>query len=163
MRGSSLLELLIVVVLTAGIAVVATSLLFTSLGSSSKAAGLSVVKQEGDQAIQLIERLVREASNAKCPGPPLGSNDELEIIDQDGGSLFFSLDTATGQVQIAPGGYLTSDQVEATLFECEVEIGTGGDPDFVRVEFVLTFAPGSRVAETVSEKFQTRVSLRSYE
>ncbi len=156
MRGSSLLELLIVVVLTAVIAVVATSLLFTSLGSSGKASGLAVVKQEGDQAIQLMERLIREAKNARCP-----AGNSLEIIDQDGDSLFFDVDSA--KVQISPGGHLTSDQVEATNFACSVELGTAGVPDFVEVEFIITIAPGGRPAETVSQKFQTKVSLRAYE
>lgn len=156
-KGSSLLELLIVVVLTALVAVIATSLLFTTLGSSRKASGLVLVKQNGDQAIQLLERQIREAKSASCPNP----YNVLTITDQNDDDIVITL--SSDRVIQTPGGFLTGDQLEAPVFVCSVVIGGAGVPDFVEVSFTLTLAPGGRPAETVSEEFQTRVSLRTYE
>lgn len=159
-KGSSLLELLIAVVLTAVVAVVATSLLFTTLGASGKASGLSYVKQNGDQAIQLLEREIREAKSANCT-----TATELLIVDEDGDDHVVTLDAATSSIQMTnPGNQiLTSTDIEASVFTCVVTPGADGQPEVIRINFTLTLAPGGRPVETVSEDFQTFVSLRTYE
>jgi prepilin-type N-terminal cleavage/methylation domain-containing protein len=161
-RGYTIIELLIVIVLLASISITATTLLFTSLGGSGKASGLAVVKQSGDQAIQLIERQIRGAGSVSCPAV-----NQLTITDSDGITATFEIvnDVAAGVDRVAYSGpvFITSDELSASNFSCSlISTGIQGEPDVVEVQFTLAIAPGGRPSEAVTETFRTRTSLRNY-
>ena len=158
--GFSLIELLLVITMLSIVVVASTSLLFTTMSGSNKASGLAIVKQNGDHAISYIERQTREAESVECDTDP--NPDELNLTDVDGNPITITTETATGRiVTIVPPDitYLTSDELLAENFTCEVDLG---DPAVVQVNFRMTLAPGGIPSETATESFQTRVSLRTY-
>jgi prepilin-type N-terminal cleavage/methylation domain-containing protein len=164
-KGFSIVELLVVIALLTVITVVATSILYTSLGSSTKASGLEIVKQNGDQAIQFLERRIREAKEVSCVDLG-GGNWELQVTDRNYVVTNFRTvyDSTNGVNRLAYGGstYLTSAELNATAFSCAVISAGVGDPDVVAVSFTLQMSPGGRPSEAVVETFRTRTSLRTY-
>lgn len=165
-QGFSIVELLIVIVLLAVISITATSLLYTSLGSSGKASGIAVVKQSGDQAIQYIERQIRGSRNAACVD--LGGGVwVLQLTDQAGTVVDIQMvnDVTSGMDRIAYTGpiFITSAELSASNFSCNLSsTGNFSEPDIVEVAFTLEISPGSRPSEATRITFQTRTSLRTY-
>ncbi len=158
-RGYTVIELMIVIVLIAIIGVTTVNLLFTSLNSSGKSAGLSVVKQNGDHAIGIIERQTRDAQSVLCPTPP---GNVLTIVTQDDETISFQLVGSRIQMDDSVPGvtFLTSDSLVASLFTCAVTTFVSGQPDVVDISFRLELA--GLGTDYVDEVFQTRVSLRTY-
>lgn len=152
------MEVLVVITLVAVIAVTATQMLFSTLSGSGKASSVTVVKQNGDHAIGVIERAIRNASDVDCP-----VGDALTVSDRDGNPTVFSI--TTGKITVTTTGvfYLTSDRLVAEEFSCSVVAGYGS-PDVVAVSFKLRKGtPGvNRASEVAVQRFGTRVSLRTY-
>ena len=157
--GFSLLEVLVVISLVAVIAVTATQLLFTSLSGSGKASSLAVVKQNGDHAIGVIERNIRNAASVDC-----GVGDSITITDSDGVVIVYTITTDQITQTAATDLYLTSDRLVAENLTCSILSGTTGEPEIVSVSFLLRFGqPGvNKASEVASQVFESRVSLRNY-
>lgn len=160
--GFTVIEVLMVVVILSIISIASTNLLFTSLGGSGKAAGLAMLKQNGDHAISLIERNVRWADSASCPGIA-----QLEFENSDGENVIVEITADVGgqkRISYTEDGvltYLTGEQLEASEFTCTA-ISSPNDPTVVDLSFKLTLDPGGEPSTTVTETFRTRVSLRTY-
>jgi prepilin-type N-terminal cleavage/methylation domain-containing protein len=159
--GYTVLEVLLVIAILAIIAVASTNLLFSSLGGSSKASAVAIVKQNGDHAISILEKEVRLAKQADCPLP----RDTLALYDDLGNSNIFQIQGNRVQITDESGvpSFLTSDRLVAANFNCEVFPGAfPSDPETVAVSFELTIAPGGDPKESFNQRFQARVSLRTY-
>lgn len=159
LRGYSIIELLIVVTLVAVLALTATSFLFSSLSGSGKASGLAVVKQNGDHTIGVIERAARGALQVACPNP-----NSLLVTEKSGDTTYGITSLRISATGVSGTIYLTSDQIIAENFSCTVTPGGEGNPDLALVSFQLRMgSPGVDAPEKVAvERFQTRVSLRTY-
>lgn len=162
--GYTLMELLVSVALIALISITVSVLLFTSLKGSSKAAGLAIVKQNGDHASGVLQRLLRDARSVVCAD--LAGNDELQITDINGTTTFLVEKDANDIDRLASssGVYVTSEQLTVSDFDCTQISGVEGVPDIILVEFRLTLGEPSidRPEEIATERFETRVSLRTY-
>lgn len=158
--GYTLLEVLLVVLLVSVIAVVSTSFLYTSLAGSGKAAAVAVVKQNGDHAIGVIERMARAGATCIDVGP---GNDELVV-----GNITFRIMSDSGVNRIAQDDgvsvtYLSGSKLQASGFDCTV-VTSPDSPDFVSVTLTLQFGDPSmnRVTEYARETFSARVAVRRY-
>jgi len=158
-NGFSLLEVLVVISLVAVIAVTATQLLFSSLSGSGKASSLAVVKQNGDHAIGVIERNIRNAASVDC-----GAGDSITITDADGEVVVYNITTDQITQTAATDLYLTSDRLVAENLSCSILLGSNGEPEVVSLSFLLRFGEAgvNRASEVASQVFETRVSLRNY-
>ena len=153
-QGFTLIELLVVIVIVGLVGGIATVILSTTLQNASKGEMTREVKQNGDFALSIMERMIRNATGiSSCPG----SSFELTITNPDGKNSTFSL---SGPQIASNGGMLTSSKLTASnlSFSCTL---TPGRPGFVVVTFNLT-GGGSRPSERARMDFRTSVSLRTY-
>lgn len=164
--GFTLIELLITIAILGIIGGVGSAIFFTSLKTTSKAEIAKEVKQNGDYALTIMERMIRNAKSvSSCTG---GTVTSLLITNQDGGqtTFAFNLGTKIASVSSVPLGtyYLTNDKVILTgianNFTCMRVVNR---PDTVRINFSLSQAnAAARAEETANTTFQTTVSLRTY-
>lgn len=163
--GYTLIELLIVVAILGTVGFAATQIFFTVLQSTAKADLTREVKQNGDYALSIMERAIRNATSLDnvnpCPFPP-PSRSSLQI-NNPGTPATTTTFSLSGTRINSTGGTLTSDKVSASnlSFTCTK---FNGKPDLVTISFTLTQANTSatRPEETARMNFQTTVSLRNY-
>lgn len=170
-RGYTMMELIMVVGIVALLSLTATALLLASLSGTGKASALAVVKQNGDFAIGVIERLVRDGMGVSCT--TVAGFDELTVTDANG-TTTFKVENDTSLVPAVPRiasnsasfpqNYLTSEKIQASNFQCTHAAGSDGVPDVVFASFHLTVGnPGvDRPSDVAQDTFETRVSLRTY-
>lgn len=163
-RGFTLVELLVVVTILATVGVLATNMFFQILKGASKTEVLKRVKQEGNYALSVIEKMSRNALEVEdmksvCDGNYRSS---LTIKNQDEATTSFS---CTGTTIASNSADLTSSQVRVSS-DCNQFIKctqTGSAPAVVEIKFSLSQAGSpTRPEEKASVDFQTTVSLRNY-
>lgn len=177
-KGFTLIEILVVVGILAIIAVIASNIFFTTLRSSGKTKVLTKVKENGDYALSVMERLVRDSQevvtntdNKICES---GMN-YIKLKRQDGSMMEFGcLEEGTANGRIASNSArLTSSEVkvDTCVFDCSCPAaypnctseGTKFYPKTVTIKFTLSQAAATvRPEEEASVNFQTTVSTRNY-
>lgn len=171
-KGFTLVELLVAIGILGVVGGIATIILFTTLRSASKSDIMREVKQNGDYAISVMERMVRNAQgvetvdNSSCSTTGnCGAGTCMKIKNPDGRTTNFLKENVGDVFKIASnsGTYLTSNKVTVVgdlNFTCT---RTPGKPDVVSINFTLS-QPGTptRPEERASINFQTTVSLRTY-
>ncbi len=169
--GFSLIEMLIVITLTALIIVSATSVLMTALLSGGQVNTTKTIKQNGDYAMSQMTTLLRNAIK-------LTTNDfgqvcttgmtQLRFVSLDEGVTTFgrSVLSAT-DARIASGSaiYLTSDAVylpSDIVFDCSQT--DDGVVTNITISFTLTkgTSGSGRVTEYGSQDFTSNVTIRSF-
>lgn len=168
--GFTLVEILVVISILAIIVVAGSNMFFTLLRGSSKAKTLQLVKQNGDYAISVMERMVRNARNVSG----LGSSSSIVIQNPDGQQTTFECCGTSSDLMIASiSGTLTCQQARLTSGEVKVISCpfvfsvvpgvTGTKPAVVTIKFSLSQAAvTTRPEEQAAIDFQTTVSLRNY-
>jgi len=164
--GFTLVEVL-VVILSFGILAVAGSSLFISiLKGAAKAEIEKEIKQNGDYAINVMERMIRNAREiVNC------SSSSIRIKNPDGGYTTFNCRVNDQVASIASNSaFLTGKNVtldsngEANCSSGNLTFScTSGNPPTVGISFTL-YQKGSSVRpeEKAQAKFETTVSLRTY-
>lgn len=164
--GFTLIEIIVIVGILGFIAVIGSNMFFSILKGSTKTRVLAEVKQNGSYAINVMERLIR---NAKSLENWDGGGEWIEIRDPDDYPTIFSCEDSDGDgfYDIASNSAsLTSDKVEvvdcASVFNV-VEGEAGIRPDAVTINFTLKQAGTvARPEEEASVNFKTTVTLRNY-
>jgi len=163
-NGFTLLEMMMVIGILGIITVIGSGAFFSILRSSTKAKTLQMVKQNGDYAISVMERMIR---NARVLVSPTSNStvSSITIKNPDGETTTFSCQE--DQLTIASNGAsLLSSEVKVSncsnIFD--VTVGQAGiKPAVVEINFTLTQAgTTSRPEEQAEVNFQTTVSLRNY-
>jgi len=152
-KGFTLIELLVAIGILGIVGGITTIIFFTTLQSSSKSEVLREVKQNGDFAISVMERMIRNANSVNSCS---GSSTSLTITNPDGRTTQFSL---SGTQIASNGAMLTSTKVSASnlSFTCT---RTSGKPDVVGISFTLSQAGSpTRPEERASMTFQTSFTL----
>jgi len=146
--GYTLIETLVVVFILGLVLVVGGNLFFSILRGGAKAEAVKEIKQNGDYALAVIERMTRNAKSANCVGGALA------ITNFDGSTTSF---TCSSNRVASGSAYLTSTEVVANpcSFSC-----AGTIPEVVTISFTL--GP-SKTGATTNQIFQTQVSLRTYD
>lgn len=175
--GFTLLEILISLSIAGIMGILLAQVFFTTARTNGKAEVLKDVKQNGEFALGIMERMVRNALevNSSClsGGATLQS---IEIHNPDGGTTTFGciVDnsvtriasiSADGQTQfltsrnVTIGGNSCSDADNSLSFVCSPVVDA---PSNVTVSFILTEAKNS-TSETESARasFKTTVAPRN--
>jgi len=156
-----MIEVLMIVFIMGIVFVVGSNLFLSILKGSNKAEVEKEVKQNGDYALGVMQRMIRNAQGIQsCTAQSIG------IINSDQGITTFSCVLEDSVTKIASGsGRLTGKNVTlgatcpATIFSCNLT----KSPPVVEIRFTLLQAGTStRVEERAQANFQTTVSLRTY-
>ncbi|HUV43035.1 MAG TPA: type II secretion system protein [Patescibacteria group bacterium] len=161
-KGFTLIEILVVVSLFGIIAVIGSGSFFSLLRGSTKSKTVSAVKQNGDYALGVMERMIRNAryleENSNEQTCELGMT-RIKIKNPDGGSTEFSCDSSTIS---SNSGELISGGL--TLSSCAFDCREDGDldPDVVAISFtLLSGASVGHPEEGAVIDFKTTISLRN--
>ncbi len=166
--GFTLLEMAIVAGLVAMIGSMIVQTLFTATKTQGKRDIISEVKQNGDFALSIIERMIRAAAGVTSPCTGTSAK-SITIQDKDLGVTTFDALTVGSVIRIASVSafgttYLTTPSVTvssplSSVFTCST---VGGIPRSVKVFFTLS-QPVSGVAadQAASAAFQSTIILRN--
>src|SRR5258708_1804547 len=146
--------MLIVIVVFASIAIVASQTIILSLKGTYKASAISGVRQNVDYAMGAMERQLRGAKSitTTCDG---SSNSQISFIDQYNNPVSFSCDSS----KIASGSAtLTSNTVtiSSCSFVCTQTINSNAP--YVTINVTAKDTAGQNAPISVT----TQVTLRSY-
>lgn len=174
-KGFTLIELVIAVAIIAGLGTVLVQALFTTTRSSTKVERLTDVKQGGEYALNVIERMVRNARalTAACTEGGTAPTTFASITNPDGYETTFSCTLSGSVTRIASVSafgteYLTSSSVTLGGLTCDADslvfycTSVADVPKSVKVTFQLS-QKGTPVDqfEKASTTFQTSVGLRN--
>lgn len=164
-RGFSLIEMIVVISILGVVMVIASSFLLISLMASSKAEITKEVRQNGNQALSVIEGMVLNSLDVGCTYPLSPDtyrgirvediNNKLSVVEFD---IVNNKIASTSATQIYS---LTSTNVSVTggFFTCDKN---PGQPTTVVVNFLVGIgSPSSRPSEKASLKFQTQIVTRN--
>ena len=169
-NGFTLIEIMVVVVILGVLAVVGSGAFFSILRGSVKTRMLQTVKQNGDYAISVMERMVRNARRIEEI-----DGQHIKIKNPDGGTTTFRCCGGSPNFLIASeSGTLTCESARLTSSEVKVEncgsvftLVDLGQPEIrpavVKINFNLSPEVSStRPEEQATVNFQTTVTLRNY-
>lgn len=174
-QGFTLIELVIAVAIIAGLGAVLVQALFTTTRSSTKVERLTDVKQGGDYALKVIERMTRNARalTAVCSEDGTTPTSFATITSPDGYDTTFGCALSGSVTRIASVSafgtqYLTNSSVTLGGETCEADslvfycTSIADVPNSLKVTFQLS-QKGTPVDqfEKASTMFQTSVGLRS--
>ncbi len=166
-QGLTLIELLVAIGILGVVGGITTIILFTTLQGASKSDVMRDVKQNGDYAISVMERMIRNSSTVT---PCLGATaTTLTITNPDGQKTTFTKQAvAVGPLTVNKiasnsGFFLTNNNVTLVgdlNFKCTKPAAS---PSFVTIDFSLSQArTTTRAEEKAAINFHTSVSLRTY-
>lgn len=161
--GFTMIEILVVVGILGVIAVIGSNMFFTTLRASNKTKVLAVIKQNGNYALSIMERIIRDSQEvvANCG---VGMK-KIKVKRLDGSETEFSCNqegTVNGNIA-SNSARLTSSEVKVD--SCSFGCSTQGEfyPQNVVINFTLSQAVvTTRVEEQASVNFKTTVSLRNF-
>lgn len=162
-KGFTLIEILVVIGVLAIIVVVGSTSFFNLLKGSMKTRTISLVNQNGDYALAIMERMIRNGEiieNSDGQTCVSGMN-KIKIINPDGDWTEFSCE---GDTISSNSASLISNQVKVANGNCSFDCQRAGifEPDVVTINFTLSQAQtGVRPEEEASVVFKTTVVLRN--
>lgn len=174
-RGFTLVELLVAVTIIAGLAILLAQSFLTTTRSNTKVERLTDVKQNGEYALAVMERMIRNATriSALCTSDGSVATSSAAVESPDGLSTTFGclLDGSVTRVASVSGmgtEYLTSDAVTLGGASCDGDslnfycTSIADVPKNLKVTFQLS-QRGTPVDqfEKASTVFQTSMSVRS--
>lgn len=159
-KGFTLVELLVVVGIMAIVGTMTANLFLSNLRTAAKTKALTEVKQNGDYALEVMRRMIRNAREIKSSCP--GSGTSLMILNPDENTTTF--DCSGAQIASNTATFLTSGKLEvksgSCSFVCEKPLSK---PAVVTITFTLKKGEASLGKEFTAEiPFQTTVSTRTY-
>jgi len=186
-KGFTLLELLVVAGLFSLISLVLAQVFFTIMRTNNKTGVVREVKENGDRALEIMTRLVQNAStinqSVSCPNRPTPAPTltTVALTNADGGvtTLKCVLEIVDGitiariaSVSAGPPAktyYLTSENVTlgtastntcaALSFKCN---SVGDVPAYITIAYTLRQkSTTSAAAEAATSAFQTTVTIRN--
>lgn len=182
-NGFTLLELIVVAGIFSAITFVIAQVFFTTIRSNKKTETYRDIKQNGDQALDTMVRLLQNAivvSASSCPDRSEAPAvlDSLTLTHADGTSTTLSCDAMDGYARIASSSagkriYLTNENVSlydavasardctnhALAFFCTSD---GDTPSVIRISYTLVQKQESASSyEQAQASFETTVALRN--
>lgn len=164
-KGFTLIEILVVIGVLAIVVIVGSTSFFNLLKSSTKTRTANLVKQNGDYALAIMERMIRNGKiieNTEVPPQECKSGmGKIKILNPDGGETEFSCE---GDTISSNSASLISSQVKVANGNCSFNCQRTGlfEPDVVTISFTLSQAQTDvRPEEAVSIVFKTTVVLRN--
>lgn len=169
--GFTLIEILVVVGILGIIAFIGTNMFFTILKGSTKTRVLAEVKQNGNYALGVMERMIRNARKIEeCQV----SADHIKIQNPDEDWTDFLCCGSPSLIASESGGLTCSDSgiENARLTSSNVQVSCGtfisctqatGGPPVITINFTLSqLGSPPRPEEQARVDFGTTVTLRNY-
>lgn len=168
-KGFTIIEIIVAVGILGIIAALGTNMFLTIMRGSTKSKNLTTVKQNGEYALSVMERMIRNSSDVitNSDGDICESGmTKIKIINSNKEETEFSFMDLGGSSYIASNSSrITSDQVLVTngVFDCDDSVGDF-NPKTVVIDFTLdqNTSPAPRVEEEVNINFKTTVTTRNY-
>lgn len=166
-KGFTLIELLVATGITLVIIGAVSNLFFASLKGSAKTTVVNEAKQNGDYALSVMERMIRNAIDvtSSCSG---GALDSLTITNPDGGVTIFACPSGSGVSLASNSAALTSDNVRVLESNCEFNCLRSGEMSskVVKIKFSIqqpTASPGvsPRPEDEININFETSILVRN--
>jgi len=159
--GFTLVETLVVIALFVIVGGISVNLLFSAMKSSTKSAMMNQIKQNGDYALAVMERTIR---NGKSITPCPGTTQDITIQNVDDTTTTFDINLGSKQItkDTVP---LTSSELEFVGFNNNFDCTqTSGKPANVKITFTLSPRTGTWTSAdpAPSMSFQTSITLRNY-
>ncbi len=162
-RGFTLVEILVAISVMAIIMVMGSNMFFTILKGATKTRVLTEVKQNGNYAVSVMQRMIRNAKRVENQG-----SNHITIRNPDGEETTFRFYFNPYFLIASESAGLTGSNARLTSENVKLISGTfshteGGEsqPDKVVINFILSRTEGARVEETASVDFKTTVILRN--
>ncbi len=174
-NGFTLIELLVAVAIISGLGVLLAQVFFTTSRSNTKVERLTDVKQNGEYALAVMERMIRNARvlTAACTAGGAVSTPSAAIVSPDGLTTTFTclLDGSVTRVaSVSSSGveYLTSNAVTIGGTSCDTDslvfycTSIAQVPRSLKVSLQLSQkgTPTDQF-EKASTTFQTSIGIRS--
>lgn len=174
-QGFTLIELLVAVAIIAGLGTVLAQSFFTTTRSNTKVEKLTEVKQNGEYALAVMERMIRNARSitATCTSGGTQATPSAAVVSLDGYATTFQcalVDSVTRIASVSSFGteYLTSGSVTLGGSSCDGDTlnfycsSIADTPKGLKVTFQLSQkgAPVDQF-EKASTTFQTSISVRN--
>ncbi|PJE70083.1 hypothetical protein COU97_01495, partial [Candidatus Shapirobacteria bacterium CG10_big_fil_rev_8_21_14_0_10_48_15] len=168
-KGFTLVEMMIVVALLVVLVVAGNRMFFSVLKGSTKADKLALVKQNGDYALNIMQRMIRNARSLKeCTVSTVEIDNPDPMAPPEKRWTKFILDTTNHYVASESStlsgadARLTGTQVWLTAGSFACTSGADGEPDQVEINFTLEQAgTTNRPEEKAAASFHTTVVMRN--
>jgi len=161
LRGLTLIEVLVMVTILALMGVVATGIFFTVLRTSTRTNTETKVKQKGQFALSVMEKMIRGARSIENASSFCDDTEQTAITigSYDGGTTEF----LCGEDQISSNSAIL---VSGLTVDCSQFVrcvfGENAVPKVI-VNFTLSTGTATSLPfQKSTENFQTTVSLRNY-
>lgn len=167
--GFTLIEILVVMGILGIIVSLVIGMFFWVLKGSAKSQAIAEIRQNGNYALNVMERMIRSAQSLDDY-----SGSSLTITNPDGGVTVFSCgdsngnsisDIASTSADLNTSVPLIGDGVEVQNCNSffQVVSPTGGGPETVEINFTLSQANSPvKIEDRASAVFQTTVVLRNF-
>lgn len=158
-EGFTLIEIMVVATTLVILNIISVSILFAILRASIKTEMIKNAKQDGNYALSIMERMIRNAKklNSVCTS----NSSSIEIVNPDALSTTFSFtDVNIASVSAQTDNLISSGyDVSDYGFDC-----VSGDLPSIAIYFTLSKGAASlRTQDRAKISFKTTVSLRNIE
>lgn len=149
--GFSLVEILIVISLFVVVSLIVGQALFSTIKGSTKSDLTIKVRQNGNYALSVMERMLHSATSISC------TSQLITYRDSNGADS--ALECKNNSIYLNNNSLLPSDVYASCSFTCPLEGGT----TTVNISAIFTQVPasGQTVQEKISVPLQTKVRLRN--
>lgn len=153
--GFTLIELLVVISIFSAVVALTGGILFSSLRGSEKTVILDQARQNGNYAISLMTKMIRNAQSASCPDA-----NSVKIISQDKSEITFTCGTT---ISSNSASLLNTEAVSVVTGTCSFTCAQViGQPLTVQIKFTLSEAGTTTFVERKATiPFETSVTLRN--
>lgn len=158
MKGYTLIEMLVVIVIFAVIGIISSETIILTLRSTYKADASSKVRQNVDYAVNTMERVLRGARPipvALCDNSP---HDSITFPDQLNNSVTFSCISGAPSYIASNSATLTSNQITFSACSFTCTQGIAGTPQHVTINVTADDVSGQNTPVSST----TQITLRSY-
>lgn len=164
-KGFSLIEMLVVMFVFSILAVVSSQVLTLSLRGTRKSESVGETRQNAQYALDVIDRLLKNARSLTCSLPAPSISNRLDYVDQYGNASYFECISSGSDNYIASNSAtrrLTSNTVTITncnqVFSCTKGVGV---PDTLDIT-ISAASVNQTGAEAGGVTLSTKILLRNY-
>lgn len=169
--GFTLLDLLTTIVVLIAIGTIIGAILFSSLRGTNKTNTITNVRQNGNYAISLMSKAIRDGSRLDTPYPcvsPEPSYQSVTIVTATDDKTTFSCSLISGTISQKNGSdnaasildtNVVSIQSQSCYFTCNQT--SSSDPPTIGINFTLTQKGTPFYEKQASIAFQTSVTMRN--
>lgn len=154
-KGMSMIEILVVILVFAILATLATESLLLSLRGTRRSESSIGVRENLNQVLSIMERALHNAESVSCP-----NSTTINYIDSALQSANFTCDT-TGGFVASSSAQLTSPAIRVTQCTFSCTVSGAGIPDSVSISLSAQDSTASGLEQQVVTT-NTEINLRTY-